>query len=142
MKEYYLDDIAMNIEMFCRKWGRFGGQSKEKYGTVRFYVHFVGLSLHTLVYPGYVYIQFPKWLNRLDDRMITPILNFFFGRIYRKYQVYIYNKAYQRMLKKYPNEQYAILSCADFPEYIYGAAEYLAKRRVENLKEYPDDEGV
>lgn len=110
------EDILYNI---CRKYGRLGGQIKEKYGTLRFYAMF-DLSLHSLVYPGYVYSQFPEWLWTLDIYYISPFLNKLFGKIWFWYQSKIYNYAYHKCLKKYPNLRDEILCCADYPELIKG----------------------
>lgn len=102
----------------CRKYGLLGGQIKEKYGTLRFYAMFGYLSLHTLIYPGYVYSQFPKWLWTLDIKYIGPILRFFFERPFVWWQKKVYNYAYQKAVKKYPHIRKEILCAADYPEFI------------------------
>lgn len=63
-----IGDAAWEIESFCRKWGRFGGQSKEKYGTVRFYAHMGARTPFCITHPGHVsYLgRIPKWLMHLD----------------------------------------------------------------------------
>lgn len=114
-----IDDAAEYIGVFCRRWARLGGQAKEKYGTVRFYVNFGRVSLHTLVYPGYVYNQFPNWLWSLDCKYIGPTLRFVFGKISFKWQKYIYRKAYFNAIKKWPHLREEILCCADYKEYIF-----------------------
>ena len=113
-------DAANYISSFCRRWGRLGGQSKEKYGSVRFYALFGGLSLHTLIYPGYHFNQFPKWFWNLDCRYISRIMDFFFGKLFFKWQKVIYNKAYQNAIKKWPHLRGYILCDADYPEWIKG----------------------
>ena len=104
----------------CKTWGRLGGQIKEKYGTVRFYASFGHLSLHTLIYPGHYYIRFPEWLYQLDNKIFTPILNFFFGKLFFWWQKKVYSHYYHVCLKKYPHLAKEILSCAVYPEYIKG----------------------
>src|ERR1041385_5172837 len=97
-----------------RRWGRMGGQIKEKYGTVRFYVHFGNLSLHTLFYPGWVSSQFPKWLWKADIFYIGPFLRFFFERLFVAWQKYVYNRMYQQALKRWPHLRAEILCDADY----------------------------
>lgn len=115
-----ISKAAYEIESFCNRWGRFGGQAKEKFGTVRFYASFTQPSLHSLIYPKYIYSQFPKWLWSLDIFYITPVLSFFFGRINHWWQKKIYRKAYQQALKKYPHIREEILCCADYSELLEG----------------------
>lgn len=107
------------------KWARRGlimGQIKEKYGTARWYAYIGGLSLHTLIYPRYIYSQFPKWLWKLDIKYIKPVLQFFFEKAFRKYQMWAYNKGYQEAMKTYPHLRAEILCSADHLELIKGAA--------------------
>lgn len=112
-----IEDCCDIIHDICTNYGRFGCHTKEKYGTVRAYVNFY-LSLHSLIYPGYVYNQFPKWLLKLDLYMITPVLQKVFSRSMFWYQKKIYNYAYQKCLNKYPRLREEILCCADYPEFI------------------------
>lgn len=112
---------AINI---LSKWAARGmimGQIKEKYGSARWYAYFGRLSLHTLVYPRFMYRQFPKWLWALDINYIAPVLQFFFGKLFVKYQIWAYNKGYQEALKTYPHLRAEILCSADNPELIKGA---------------------
>lgn len=111
-----IDKAASLIVYTCRVYGRLGGDAKEKYGTVRFYVSFGYLSLHTLLYPGYHYIQFPKWLHTLDLYIISPVLQFFFERLFVKWQQKVYVYAYRLAVKRYPHLREEILECADWPE--------------------------
>lgn len=113
-----INDAADYIHDFCVKWGRFGGQAKEKFGTVRFYASFNWLSFHGLCYPGYVYSQFPDWLWKLDCKIISPILRFFFDKPVYKYRCFIYRTAYLNALKKWPHLKEEIICCMDYPELI------------------------
>lgn len=118
-----LDDAGNIIGDFCHRWGRFGGQIKEKYGTLRFYAHFTGFDLHMLFYPGYYYCQFPTWLWNLDWKLRKTI----FVPLHRPttwWQTKVYNRAYQKALKKYPHLRKEILICADYPELIKGGKDY------------------
>ena len=115
-------DAAFEIGQFCKRYGRISvTQTKEKYGTARVYCHFGWTSLHGLVYPGYVYSQFPKWLWTADVYYIGPLLRKWpLGVIMVKYQLFIYRLAYKRALKKYPMIREEILVGADFDEYLKG----------------------
>jgi hypothetical protein len=121
----YFDDVdnaAYDIRRFCIRWGRLGGQAKEKYGTVRFYTNFGVRGLHSLTHPGYChYAWYPRWLIYLD---IYHLPKFFYWTgiqwFFSKWQPFIYNLAYKRALKKYPHIEAEILSDADYPELIKG----------------------
>lgn len=123
-----INECIKILHNYCRKWGRLGGQTKEKYGTIRFYANFGSLNLHTLFYPGYVYNQFPKWLWSFDILCISKILNPF-NRLFVKWQKFIYNKAYQKCLKLYPQTREALLLGADYPELITGATKIEGKKK-------------
>jgi len=126
-----LNDCCDILHTICTRYGRFGGQTKEKYGTLRFYAHMGHLSLHGLIYPGYVYSQFPDWLWSLDIWYISPFLQFFFEKPFVWWQLKVYNYAYQKCLKKHPHLKEEILCCADYTEFITGAVEYLKNRDKE-----------
>lgn len=115
-----IDNAAEYIHSYCRRWARMGGQSKEKYGTVRFYTHFGHLSLHSFIYPDYVYSQFPKWLWTFDIDYISPVLQKLVEPWFTKWQMFIYNRAYWNALRKWPHLRGEILSSADFLECIKG----------------------
>lgn len=117
-----IDSCCRILSTYCKRYGRLGGQVKEKYGTVRFYVYFGVLSLHTLVYPGYGIDRFPKWLSNLDSDYISPALRYLFERPFIWWQTVIYNRAYQKCLKLYPHLRAALLCGADYPEFIKGAS--------------------
>lgn len=117
-----INNAAIYIETFCRRWGRLGGHSKEKYGTVRFYVNFGARSFLSLTHPGYVhYRPYPKWLTTLDIYYGDKILKYsglYF--LFSKLQPFIYSLAYHRALKKWPHLRAEILCDADYPELIKG----------------------
>lgn len=115
-----IGSAADYIGNYCIKWARLGGQTKEKYGTVRFYAQFYPLSLQTLLYPGYHFYQISKWLRPVDEHVIGPVLNFLFGKLFFIWQTHIYRKAYENALKKWPHLREEILCCADHDEYLKG----------------------
>lgn len=116
-----ISDAANFISNYSHRYGRLGGTSKEKYGTVRFYASFGYLSLHTLLYPGYHYSQFPKWLWTLDIMYIGPFMRKLFERPFVWWQKKVYNRAYQGALKRWPHLRGEILADADWVELIEGA---------------------
>lgn len=118
-----LDEAGYMIQSFCKRWGRLGGMYKEKFGRLRFYANFGWISLHTLIYPGYVYNQFPGWLWRLDLYCISPVLQFLFENIFDNWQRKIYNMAYRRAVLKYPHLREEILEHADYPELLMDISE-------------------
>lgn len=128
-----LSAAAQYLGDYCSRWGRFGGQTKEKYGTVRFYAQLGQLSLHSLFYPSYYCSQFPNWLWSLDLYYITPALNFLFGKLFYKWNVFIYNKAYQNALNKWPHLRSEILVDADYLELIEGAS-YIEETETEIIR--------
>ena len=115
-----LNDCQDIMYKYGWKYGRLGGQIKEKYGTLRYYANFGWFSLHTLIYPGYCYCQFPKWLWHLDHSKPMRFLYKFLERPFFMWQKYWYNKAYQVALKKHPHLRAEILSSADHLELIKG----------------------
>lgn len=115
-----LDDCQQIIYKF-HKFGFLSPHCKEKYGTLRWSVDFGWISLHTLIYPGYMHIKFPKWLYNLDYYVFTPILEIFFSRLFTWWQKKVYNWIYQVMIKKHSHIKEEILQCSDWPEYIKGA---------------------
>jgi hypothetical protein len=116
-----IDDAATYIGEFCKRYGRIGGQYKEKYGTVRFYASFCSNLLH-LTHPGYChYGPYSNWLANMDIRYGNTFLKwtgilFFMS----KWQPFIYNMAYQRAIRKWPHLRTEILSDADYIEMIKG----------------------
>src|SRR3990167_9164376 len=110
-----LNDAGHDLQTFCLRYGRIGMHVKEKWGTLRAYTSFAGYPiLHSLIYPGYVYNQFPNWLWHLDFKL-SPVLEKLLGPIH-KYQSFIYRKGYEKILKKYPHIRKEITCCMDYPE--------------------------
>jgi len=115
-----LDTIAREIGTTLRDRYRIDvSQFKEKYGTVRVYCTFGWWNLHSLIYPGYHFNRFPRWLQRLDDVLLGPIVHQL-GRFFIPLQQKAYRQQYARAIVKYPHHRTAILACADWPEYLKG----------------------
>jgi hypothetical protein len=109
-----LNDCIYYISYYCRKYARLGGDAKEKYRQVRFYAHFGNLCLHSIVYPGYVYNQFPKWLWNIDCKYIGPALQFCLEKPFVKWQMFIYSRAYTNAVHKWSHLRAEILCGADY----------------------------
>lgn len=115
-------DAAEYIETFCKRWARLGGQSKEKYGTVRFYANFGVFNLLSLTHPGYChYGPYPKWLIHFDIYYSPTIFKWSgLAWIFSKIQPAIYSKAYINAIHRWPHLRAEILVDADYVELIKG----------------------
>lgn len=113
-------NAAEEIGDYCRKWGRIPvRQTKEKYGTVRVYSGFGIENLYWFFRPGWIYYRPPIWVRKLDDATFGKLFALLAKPIF-KWQKFIYNKAYQKAVNKYPHIREEILTDADWPEYIDG----------------------
>ena len=115
-----LDTIAREIGTTLRDKYRVDvSQFKEKYGTVRVYCTFGWWNLHSLIYPGYHFNKFPRWLQRLDNLLLGAIVHQL-GRFFIPLQKRAYRRQYAVAIVKYPHHRTAILDGADWPEYLKG----------------------
>lgn len=117
---YFSDvsDAAWYIARFLRRWGRVGVRDhKEKYGTVRVYLSFGWSQLHCITHPGYCFSQYPQWLWALDCSYLSRVIHLL-NYVVVPYHKWLYNKAYQNAVKKWPHIREEILSCADALELI------------------------
>lgn len=116
-----LDDAIDIIVWWSNKIGRFGGQSKEKFGGVRFYCWFSDGTLYGLIKPGYYYYNWPKWFNWIDYEIIARVVRYT-GLLWliHKWQHFIYRAAYKRAVDKHPSLRDEILVDADHHEYLEG----------------------
>lgn len=118
-----VDAIACDIGHVLRKYGRMNVvDTKEKYGTARVYCNFGLYGLHSIIWPGYVYIQWKyAWMTKLDRAIgvrITNLLNY----IVVPYQEWLYRKVYTKYIQLYPMYKDALLDGADWKEVIEGEA--------------------
>lgn len=113
-----LDEAICYIMDTWRIYARIGSHGKEKYGTFRDHPRFWEGGLHTLMYPGYVYIQRPFIYFKLDWYIIKPFTKYTgLHKLGLWYQKQVYNYAIQKMCKKYPeitDELVADLDGVDF----------------------------
>lgn len=112
-----IGDAATFLSDYMRKWGRIHvSDSKEKWGQARVYVSFGWYDLHSLMYPGYHYIQFKEG-SLLWKLNYNRILGYLISRIpIHSYQQYIYLRAYRKAIQKWPRLYFEILDGADYPE--------------------------
>ena len=103
-----LDEAAKYLEDKCRKWGRVGIWTKEKYGTLRvsttsaFALEYD--FLHSMVYPGYARIVWPKWFRCYVDWPIGKALRFLgVIRLVNKYQTWILKHFWLKAANKWPH---------------------------------------
>lgn len=117
-----INSAAIYIHDFCVRWGRLGGEYKEKYGTVRFYAKFGAYSLFSLTHPGYVsYWSTYKWYAWLDIHYGNKIVTYTGIRAFCNWwQPKVYRMAYKNATKKWPHLREEILCCADYNEFLEG----------------------
>lgn len=115
---------AEDIIRFWFKLARIGCHSKEKYGTLRVTPYFFDGTIHTLMYPGFVYCQYnflrsQRWYL---DIYFWPKFFKYTGLGYLIYycQIPFYTLAYYIAMKKYPHIAEEICVDASRPELIIG----------------------
>lgn len=103
-----LNDAARYIETNCRRWGRIGVWTKEKYGTLR--VSTTGAwaleydFLYSLLYPGHIYIKWPKWVRTYIDWPLGKFLRCIgIISLVHKYQLCVLKFFWKRAAKKWPH---------------------------------------
>lgn len=120
---------AEKIIRFWAKIGRIGMHTKEKYGTLRASTYFWDGSLHSLIYPGYVYSQFPDWLWKLDFKLRRFIPSVLIKGV-QYLQIPFYTLGYYRAMKKFPHIKTEICVDADCPDLIIGGRKIYDKHWV------------
>lgn len=123
----FLNSCVSRLYKITRKY-RMGFHFKEKYGTLRFeyspysYWH----PLHSLLYPGYYFIQYKyKWMIKLDRKLnflFTPICEW----LYKKWCKEV-NKLFWKFIAERPDMAYEILD--EYDDYSI-AHEYIDKGLV------------
>lgn len=113
---YELNMIAHGIGNYLSKYGRICvSQTKEKFGSVRVYCYFGYSCIYNIFYPRRMYIDWPKWLYRID-LAISPYLLKIINPLIIPYQKYIYRKAYRKAVEENPHFARNILCFADWDE--------------------------
>jgi hypothetical protein len=115
-----IDAAAAYIGQGLRRWGRVDvHQTKEKFGTVRVYCTLGFHMFHQIIWPGFVYNQYPwKWLWRLDCtlypvwRRIDPLIAPFHCWLYRWF--------YKSAIRRWPHLRAEITDGADYPKLLGG----------------------
>jgi hypothetical protein len=117
-----INDAARFIGVWLKKYARMEVRDyKEKYGTVRVYCSFGWQQIHSILYPGYVWIH-KWWPHRLDMWFSydTPFLKWLNRYIVVPIHVRLYRWRYQQAIKKWPHLREEILCCADWDEVLKG----------------------
>lgn len=110
-----ISDAASYIYNYLKRWRVPVRDHKEKYGTVRVYTGLGwerGWLFQHLLYPNYIYYQFPQWVRRIDYMIPCHWLNVILVPFYK----YLYTRAYGNALRKWPHLRAEILRGADFNE--------------------------
>jgi hypothetical protein len=86
--------------------GRIGVRSKEKFGSLRWDLHFFDGTLHSLTHPGYVYSQYPKWLWEFDVvyrplRFLLPVI--------QAWQAFVVKCTFWYICRKFPHIEKEII---------------------------------
>lgn len=115
-----LNEAASYLETKCRTWGRVGVWTKEKYGTLRvsttcaFALEYD--FLHSLVYPGHVFIRWPKWVRCYIDWPLGKMLRFLgIIKLFNKYQMWVLRHFWRKAASKWPQCREEILD--EFGDY-------------------------
>ena len=112
--EVACDAAAYFIHRYLVKYGRISvRQSKEKFGTVRVYCHLGYFGLYDLLYPGRVWVHWPKWGYDLDLKFGRPVMQVL-NKVIVPYHKFIYRRAYKKAIEKYPHIKKRILGTANF----------------------------
>lgn len=107
-----LDEAAFYLEDKCRKWGRVGIWTKEKYGTLRVSTT-CALEydfLHSVIYPGHAHIRWPNWFRCYVDWPIGKVLRCLgVIKLINKYQTWILRYFWVKAASKWPHIKEEIL---------------------------------
>lgn len=109
-----IDNACNTIEFISNTFGRFGGQVKEKFGTVRFYARFHS-QLHDLFYPRHYYIRWGRFGQFLDDVYMRTVAKYTTPAIH-VWQHFVYRWAYKIAAIRNPMIYNEIYSMADHHE--------------------------
>ena len=126
-----LNEAINIVHDYSLKYGRLGIHCKEKWGNAQITPCFFDGSLHSLLYPGYVYCQYmSKWYGLGNllwwcDIYLFPKISKYTGLHYLIYswQKKVYNWAFQKALKGREHIRDEILCDIDCHELVDGATE-------------------
>lgn len=114
-----LDEAICYIMDTWKTYARIGSHGKEKYGTFRDHPYFWDGGLHSLIWPGYVYIQNTFISYKLDRYIIKPFTKYTgLHKLGLWYQKQVYNYAIQKMCKKYPEITDELVSSLDGVDFV------------------------
>ena len=107
------------FETTVKRYARIGAYGKEKYGTYRESTTFWDGGLHYLIYPGYIYIQYPFLYFTVDEKVIKPLTEYTgLHKLGLWWQKTVYNYAIQKACKMYPEVVDELVSGLDYYELV------------------------
>lgn len=114
-----LDEALNLLDGYLRKYGRMTVSVKEKYGTARVscYFHYEPMD--------FLCRRLRRGIFRTISLKIAgwSIYQNTIGALIRSYQIFIYNRAYQKAVRKYPHLKHELFCDIDHPEFVKGAPE-------------------
>ena len=113
-----IDEAANYIGNGLRKWRVSVSQVKEKFGTVRVYLHFGWSGIHDLTHPGHAWIRY-KRDGLLWKLQYSTLMHWFFQQlnyIVIPIQKLLYRSYYRAAIRKWPHLRREILAGADYSE--------------------------
>lgn len=126
----YWDDLNQCVNYISKRARdyRIGGQIKEKYGTVRWYIYLHDM-ISDLIWPGHIWVRWnaKSWWHpalRWAQPVLGPVMSWIDYRIYstkknpvktliQKYQYKKVLQIYKEALEKWPHLRKEILSSSD-----------------------------
>lgn len=112
-----LNDAIHYTTRYMIRYGRIPANGKEKYGECRIYCHFGIENLYWFFKPNYHFYRYHKYVRRLDDATFGKLFKLLREPIY-KWQKFIYRRAYQNAIKKWPHIQLEIINGCDYSELV------------------------
>lgn len=95
------------IYTYCKKHARLHVHTKEKYGTIRYEWRTswgvnTELFFHGLLYPGHLYIRYPRWLRTIDEKLTLLLTKLGITDYVINKQQQIFQQAVIKAMYKYP----------------------------------------
>ena len=116
-----LNEAIIYIAKNLKRWGRVSVRDyKEKWGSARIYCSLGWYSIHDIIFPGYCFSRFPKWLWTFDCYCGSKIVPFLFNWFVYPYHCWLYRKLYSNAVKKWPHLKEEILCAADYHKLLEG----------------------
>lgn len=131
---------ACNFFLYLRSIGRVQiSSTKEKYGTMRleflFWAGHYHEFMHSMIYPGRLFIKWPYLVRLIDMYVFTPIARYSgLCRLVTMYQRLVFNVLTIIAVKKWPHIRYEIMSELEFRDLLYD----WTKKKVNYVSNWTD----